>query len=138
MNIHSIECKWQSEMAFAAQVNGHSIMLDAEEEFGGHNKGPRPKPLVLVALAGCTAMDVIAILSKMKLNVKSFTVKVDGELAEEHPKTYQKIHITYQFEGDLPYEKVEHAVKLSQEKYCGVSAMLRKAAELTYSIEISN
>jgi putative redox protein len=136
MHTHTIECNWQEAMQFSATVNGHTLILDAEAEFGGQDKGPRPKPLLLVSLAGCTAMDVIAILRKMKLEVKSFKVKVDGELTEEHPKTYRKIHIAYILSGDLPAEKVEHAVNLSREKYCGVNAMLNKVSEVTYSIEI--
>jgi putative redox protein len=137
MNIHTIECNWQEAMEFSATVNGHTLTLDAEAEFGGHDKGPRPKPLLLVSLAGCTAMDVISILKKMKLDVKDLKIKVDGELTEEHPKTYHKIHLTYIVSGDLPPDKVEHAVKLSQEKYCGVNAMLNKVSQVTYSIEIN-
>jgi putative redox protein len=129
---------WQGEMAFEAEVNGHKIMLDADEKVGGKDRGPRPKPFMLTALAGCTAMDVISILKKMRVKPEHFDVKVSGELSEEHPKVYTSMHITYQFWGeDLPMEKLEKAVNLSQERYCGVSAIYRKVLPITSSIEVN-
>jgi len=126
-------------MAFNAEVNGFNITLDAEEKVGGKNKGPRPKPLTLVSLGGCTGMDVISILTKMRVKPDYFNVEVGGELTEEHPKYFHKIHIKYIFRGkDLPKDKLEKAVNLSQDRYCGVSAMLRKAAELTHEIVIED
>ena len=122
-------------MAFEANVNGFNIMIDADEAVGGRNLGPRPKPLSLVSLAGCTGMDVISILKKMRVEPEGFNVEVEGELTEEHPKYYHKIHIKYSFSGkDLPMEKLEKAVNLSQERYCGVSAMLSRAAAITHEI----
>ena len=96
----------------------------------------RPKPLLLSALAGCTGMDVIYILRKMKVEPTYFNVNIDADLTEEHPVTYSRIHLTYEFKASdsLDEHKVETAVGLSQEKYCGVSAMLRAASELTYAI----
>jgi len=86
-------------MAFEAEVNGHKIIIDAGQHVGGENRGPRPKSFMLVALGGCTAMDVISILKKMRVEVESFNVKVDGELTEEHPKHFYKMHIIYEFTG---------------------------------------
>ena len=101
------------------------------------NNGPRPKPLILVALAGCTGMDVISILKKMKIEPEFFNVSVEGELTEEHPKFYHKIHITYELKGiDIEREKVEKAVNLSRDKYCGVNALLQFGAEITHEIRI--
>jgi len=98
--------------------------------------GPRPKPLMLAALGGCTAMDVVSILRKMRVNFENVNVKVD-ELTEEHPRHFYKIHLTYEFTGrDLPLEKLEKAVNLSQDKYCGVSYSYMKAMELTHEIKI--
>lgn len=132
-----VDVKWTHDMAFEALVNDHIILLDADESAGGHEFGPRPKPLILVALGGCTGMDVISILKKMKVKPDYFKVQVEGEQTEEHPKVYHTITITYIFRGkDLEMEKLEKAVKLSQEKYCGVSAMISKAAELKYKIVI--
>ena len=111
-------------MAFEADVYGHKIMLDASEAGGGENRGPRPKPLLLAALAGCTGMDVVSILKKMRVEVEAFNVVVEGDLTEEHPKQYAKMHIIYEFKGkDLPMDKLEKAINLSEERYCGVSAM---------------
>ncbi len=129
--------EWLSGMSFKADVNGHEIVLDADEQAGGTNLGPRPKPLILVALAGCTGMDVIAILKKMKVNPDYFNVDVEGELTEEHPRQFTKMHIVYEFRGkDLALDKLQKAIDLSQEKYCGVSAMLRKALPITSEIRI--
>ncbi len=133
----AINCTWKDGMGFEADVNGFKITLDAVESVGGQNRGPRPKPLTLVSLAGCTAMDVISILKKMRVEPAYFNVVVDGELTEEHPKYYHKIHTIYEFKGDnLPMEKLEKAINLSQDRYCGVTALLEKGAEMTHEIKI--
>jgi len=133
----TINISFKEKMCFEAEVNGHKIIIDANEMVGGENKGPRPKPLMLVALGGCTAMDVVSILRKMRVNFETVNVKVDGELTEEHPKHFYKIHTTYEFIGrDLPLEKLEKAINLSQNKYCGVSYSYAKAMELTHEIII--
>ncbi|RKX76225.1 MAG: OsmC family peroxiredoxin [Spirochaetes bacterium] len=134
---HSITCNWIGDMAFMTEVTGHKIVLDAASEVGSKDRGPRPKPLVLSALAGCTGMDVISILRKMKQEPSYFNVAVEADATEEHPKYYTRFHVIYEFKekDNLDREKVEHAVELSQEKYCGVSALLKKAAELTYEIK---
>ena len=127
----------KEKMAFEVEVSGHKIIIDAEENVGGEDMGPRPKPLMLAALGGCTAMDVVSILRKMRVNFETVNVKVDGELTEEHPKHFYKIHITYEFTGrDLPLEKLEKAINLSQDRYCGVSYSYMKAMEITYEIKI--
>lgn len=134
---NKVDIKWTGNMAFEADVNGFKLTIDADEKVGGQNKGPRPKPLTLASLGGCTGMDVISILKKMRVEPSYFNVEVDGELTEEHPKYYHKIHLTYTFKGDnLDREKIEKAVNLSQERYCGVSELLRKGAEITSSIVI--
>jgi len=134
---NKIECNWKEKMAFEAVVNNHKIMIDANESVGGEDKGPRPKPLMLVALAGCTGMDVVSILKKMRVDFDDFSVSVEGELTEEHPKYYKLIKVVYKFKGkNLPKEKLEKAVDLSKERYCGVSVLLEKATKLTYEIII--
>jgi putative redox protein len=133
----SINMKWLDKMVFETEVDGHKIKLDAKEEVGGTGQGPRPKNLMLVSLAGCTAMDVISILNKMRLDIETFNVSVEGELTEEHPKHFTAMHIIYEFKGkDLPMDRLERAVQLSQENYCGVSASYRKAMKLTHEIRI--
>ena len=126
-------------MSFESEVNGHKIVIDAKEESGGEDKGPRPKPLMLAALGGCTSMDVISILKKMRVELTSLSVIVEGELSEEHPKRFTKMHVIYEVEGDnIPMDKIQKAVKLSEEKYCGVSVVYRQAMEITSEIRIKD
>ncbi|MGK7396256.1 MAG: OsmC family protein [Candidatus Cyclobacteriaceae bacterium M3_2C_046] len=133
---HQISCHWKEALAFEAEVNGHQVKMDANPEAGGKDFGPRPKQLMLSALAGCTGMDVASLLKKMRIEVDGFDISVSGELSEEHPKYYTQIHLIYQFKGkDLNKEKIYRAVELSQEKYCGISKMLKSASELTFEIK---
>jgi len=133
----TINVNWLEDMAFEAEVNGLKLVLDADEKVGGKNRGPRPKPLMMVSLAGCTAMDVISILGKMRVQVDRFNVRVTGDITEEHPKHFSKMHIIYEFSGkNLPMDKLEKAINLSQDKYCGVSYNYRKTLELTHEIQI--
>ncbi len=126
-------------MAFKANIGGHEIILDAAETVGGENRGPRPKPLMLTALAGCTGMDVVSILKKMRVDFEDFNVTVEGDLTDEHPKQFYKMNVIYEFKGkDLPLDKLKKAVSLSEERYCGVSASYRKAMEITSEIRILN
>jgi putative redox protein len=134
-----VNLNWTGDMAFETELNGHKITLDASPEMGGHDKGPRPKPFVLLALAGCTGMDVVLILKKMRIKYDSLNIKVEGNLTEEDPKTFEAIKVIYEFTGpNLPLDKIEKAVSLSEEKYCGVSAMYKKAISLTTEIKISD
>lgn len=134
-----VSTRWLENMAFESEISGHKIIIDAKEEVGGQDKGPRPKPLMLAALGGCTAMDVVSILKKMRVAVKNLNVIVEGELTEEHPKYFRKMHVTYEVEGkDLPLDKIKKAVSLSEERYCGVSAVYREAVELTSEIVLIN
>lgn len=133
----SVATKWLNKMSFETEVSGHKIVIDADSAVGGENRGPRPKPLMLSALGGCTGMDVVSILQKMRVPIEGLNVIVEGDLTEEHPKHFSKMHIIYEFTGnDLPMEKLKKAVDLSGEKYCGVSAVYRKAIELTSEIRI--
>lgn len=134
---HVIDMSWTDNVAFEADMDGHKVIIDATEEVGGNDLGPRPKKLMLTALAGCTGIDVIMILKKMKVVPEAFNVIVEGELTEEHPKYYNKMKVIYQFKGkDLPMDKLEKAVKLSETKYCGVSAVYRQAMEMETEIRI--
>jgi putative redox protein len=133
-----VNTKWLDNMAFEADVNGHKIVIDAEPHVGGENRGPRPKPFMLAALGGCTAMDVISILKKMRVEVDSFNVRVEGDLTEEFPKHFYKMHVIYEFAGkDLPMDKLKKAVELSEERYCGVSAVYKKVIEMTSEIKVT-
>lgn len=133
----AIEVNWNGNMSFKSVINGHEVIVDATDKVGGEDRGPRPKPLMMLALAGCTGMDVVSILKKMRVEVKDFNVKIETEMTEEHPKVYTKMHIIYEFIGNgIDPAKVEKAVGLSQDSYCGVSAMYRKAMEITHEINI--
>jgi putative redox protein len=133
--MHEVETVWNDGMSFHSTVNGHKITVDAASEFGGKDKGPRPKPLLLSALTGCTGMDVVAILGKMQVEIDGFRITAKADLAEEHPKVYRRIELLYEFRGKkLPKAKIKKAVELSQEKYCAVSAMLRETCPLSYDI----
>lgn len=130
---------WRDGLSFDAEVDGFHLDLDAEASVGGHGLGPRPKPLVLTAVAGCTAMDVIAILRKMRVQLEGFEVSADGVMTEKHPRVFSRIELRYHFHGDdLPVQKLERAVTLSQDKYCGVSAMLRPTVQLARSIYVND
>ena len=132
-----VSTKWLENMAFETEINGHKLIIDAKEEVGGQDKGPRPKPLMLAALGGCTSMDIVSILKKMRVELKSLNVIVEGELSEEHPKRFTKMHVIYEVEGDdLPMDKIEKAVSLSEDKYCGVSAVYKEVMEITSEIRI--
>jgi putative redox protein len=136
--IHKVSTSWKQDMKFDAIVNNHHLLMDANAESGGENAGPRPKELMLAALAGCTGMDVVSILRKMRVFVDGFTIDIEADLTEEHPKQYYRMHLVYRFKGkELEEAKLKKAVDLSQERYCGVSAMYRKAMNLTYEIRIT-
>jgi len=122
----TVKITWLDGMSFEADVAGYKIMLDADPEFGGQKKGPKPKPLMLVALAGCTGMDIVSLLKKMRMEFDSLHITVDGITADEHPKKFLSAKIIYELSGkNIDRSKVEKAVSLSQEKYCSVSASLR-------------
>ena len=128
---------WQDNMAFEAHLDGHNFYIDADPKAGGQNKGPRPKGLTLVSLAGCTAMDVISILQKMKQDVTQFEVKVHADRAEEHPKVFISLALEYVVTGkNIDRVAVEKAVDLSETRYCSAQAMLRKAVPIESRITI--
>jgi len=134
-----VSTKWLDNMAFESEINGHKLIIDAKEEVGGQDMGPRPKPFMLAALGGCTGMDVVAILKKMRVELKSLNVIVEGELSEEHPKRFTKMHVIYEVEGnDIPMDKLEKAVSLSEDKYCGVSAVYKEVLEVTSEIRLKS
>lgn len=134
----SIKLSHLKKMQFQTEVKGHTITIDAGSSVGGEDQGPPPKPLMLVSLAGCTAMDVVSILGKMRVEFDDFNVEVQADQTEEHPKYYHKMHVIYSFEGkDLPVDKLKKAVNLSEERYCGVSAVYKKAIEMTTEIRVN-
>ncbi len=132
---HEIETQWMGKMQFNALVNGHTIVMDAPERVGGEDNGPIPKPFVLSALSGCTGMDIVAILRKTNKEVDELTIKVTGEISKKPPIEYTEIHVDYQFKGKEENKQAAlDAVTDSQEKYCGVSHMLKRALPVTWEV----
>ncbi len=131
--------KWEGGMQFLGETqSGHQVRMDAAEQVGGKNQASRPTELVLVGLGGCTGMDVVSILEKMRIPFDSFQVDIEGDRAKDHPKVFTEIRLVYRIWGkEIPRDKFERAVTLSQERYCTVSNMLNKTARITYQLEIN-
>ncbi len=125
-------------ITFAGKTDSnHWITVDGPENFGGSDAGIRPKELLLLSLAGCTASDVVSILQKKRVKLDDFEINISAEMTEEHPKVFTKIDLEYVFYGDSIAEKdVERAIDLSQTTYCGVTAMLEKVLTINHAYRI--
>jgi len=133
--MHNVTTKWAGKMAFDSEIDNHTLRIDTGGVLGD-DTGPSPKKLLLASLAGCTGMDVVSLLKKMRVHITGFDMDIEADLTEEHPIVYSEIRLVYRFQGfNLDKAKVEKAVKLSQERYCGVSEMLRKNSPIHYRIE---
>ena len=133
----TVNVKWIDGMSFEAEAGDYKIIMDADPEVGGQKKGPKPKLLLLAALAGCTGMDIVSLLKKMRVEFNKLNIRVNGNTADEHPKRFTNITITYELTGkDIDRTKVEKAVVMSQEKYCSVSATLKESVKVDYLIDI--
>lgn len=119
--------------------SGHWTMIDTKANLGGNEGASAPMELLLISLGSCTGMDVLSILAKMRQPVEDFRIELEAEQAPEHPKVYTEIRMTYVVKGHVEPAKLERAIKLSQERYCPVTAMLRKSADIktSYRIETS-
>ncbi|MBC3845839.1 OsmC family protein [Winogradskyella echinorum] len=131
-----ITTHWKGNMVFESDnPRWPSIMMDASKEFGGTGSGMAPKAMMLSSLAGCSGLDVISTLDKMKVEIDDFKIEVSGELTDEHPKYYHSVVVDYHFYGsDLNKKKCERAVNLSVDKYCGVMEMFRRFAKVETNI----
>jgi putative redox protein len=119
--------------------SNHWVMMDGPTEFGGSNAGTRPKELLLLALGGCTASDVISILRKKRVALDEFEIHITAEQRDEHPQVFTKIHVEYVVRGDdIRSQDVERAIELSETKYCSVSAMLKPGVPITWSYRIES
>ena len=133
--LHKVKTVWKENMAFDSQIDNHTLRIDTTGPLGD-DSGPGPKKLLLASLTGCTGMDVVSLLKKMRVNFSNFEIDIEADLTEEHPKVYSEIRLVYRvFGNQLNKEKIKKAVDLSQERYCGVNAMLRKNSPIRYSIE---
>jgi putative redox protein len=127
-------------ITFAGRADSnHWLIMDGPVEFGGSNAGIRAKELLLLSLAGCTGSDVASILTKKRAPIEGFDIEVTAQETEEHPKVFTAMHIEYVFRGTgIDPKDVERAIELSLTKYCGVTAMLGKAMEITHSFRIDH
>ena len=136
MASNTVTTVWQENMLFESDnPSGHSVLIDTSSENGGENKGLGPKALMLSSLAGCSGLDVVSLLKKMRAEVADFKMVVHAELTEEHPKYYHKVAVEYHFYGsNLQEDKINKAVKLSIDQYCGVMEMFRQFAKVTTEV----
>jgi putative redox protein len=117
--------------------SGTGVLMDAARDFGGDERGARPFELLLVGLAGCTGMDVVSLLRKMRVDFTELELEIEAEKSEEHPHVFTDINLVYIVTGrDIDEDKVKRAIELSQDKYCSVSAMLRKACPVNWTYRI--
>lgn len=139
MSLH-ITTTWLGNMKFeSTNPSGHNLFIDAGPENGGNSEGYRPKALMLSALAGCSGLDVALLIKKMKLEVDDFKIEIDANLTEEDPKYYDKVAMHFHFSGsNLNEKKLQRAVDLSVEKYCGVMEMFRQFADLKIETHFHN
>ena len=130
-----------SDFNFEASNNdGNFVSIDGSPSIGGHNKGMRPMQLLLAAIGGCSAIDIVSILRKQKQEVDSFEIEVDGERDESGVKEYslfKTIEVNFILKGNIDKEKAERAVKLSMEKYCSVTKTLEPTAKITYKVSLN-
>ena len=136
---HKITTNWKGNMLFDSDnPSGHHVLMDTDVE-GKAREGLSPKALMLSSLAGCSGLDVVSILDKMKINTYDLKMEVEGLLTDEHPKYYHTVILDYHFTGqDLNEEKINRAVQLSVEKYCGVMEMFRRFSEVKTNVHFHN
>lgn len=131
-----ITTTWLGNMKFeSTNPSGRNLFIDASPKDGGEGDGYRPKALMLSSLAGCSGLDVASLIKKMKLKVDDFKIEIEASLTEEYPKYYDKVNVEFHFFGsNLNKEKLQRAVELSTEKYCGVMEMFRRFADVKTTI----
>ena len=123
----------------ARNEDGNTMQFDAGPNIGGHNKGVRPMQTLLMALGGCSAIDIISILNKQRIALDDINIEIDGEReAGKEPSLFETIHVNYYLTGNADAAKAKRAVDLSMEKYCSVAKTLEKTAQITYSVFLNN
>jgi Predicted redox protein, regulator of disulfide bond formation len=130
--------RWVNDMTMVGEsASGHAIVMDGPKEAGGNNLGIRPMEMLLLGMGGCTTIDVMSMLKKMREEVRDCRAEISAERADDHPKVFTKIHIHFVVEGvNLDEKKVGKAIGLSADKYCSASIMLGKTAAITHDFEI--
>lgn len=135
MDTHFVSTFFGSGMASKASIGDHQVHMDTTPEHGGTGTGPGPKRLMLASLAGCTGIDIVSILDKMKVSFSDLSIDTEATLTETHPKTYNWVKVTYKIRlAETDRSKMEKAVALSEDKYCGVMAMFKTFAAMEKEI----
>ena len=136
MTTHQVTTEFNGGMAFTASINGHKVNMDTTADDGGQDSGASPKRLMLAALAGCTGIDIVSVLNKMRVNFSDLSIDVHAALTNEHPKTYNFVKVTYKIKlAEEDKAKMIKAVDLSKDTYCGVFAMFRQFAKMDTEID---
>jgi putative redox protein len=137
-NTMKVTANWKSALAFeATSDNGHTVTLDTTVAGGGLDSGMSPKKMLLAAVCGCSGMDVVDILNKMKVPFTRLTIDAEAEQTEEVPKVFTHINLVYHCDvSEANFDKLKRAVELSMEKYCGVSIMLKKHCPVNYTVNL--
>lgn len=132
------ECQFKGGMKFESSFRNHQVLMDAKTEHGGTDQGPTPKEYVLAGMCGCTGMDVVSLLKKMRVEYADFKISADAELTQGHPAVFSKVLMDYHLVGvqepEAAQEKIIKSVTMSMSKYCGVSAMIAKSAQIIVKI----
>ncbi len=138
--LNKVTTHWKKDMLLESDnPSGNNVLMETQPDFGGTQTGLSPKALMLSAIGGCTGLDVLSLFKKMRVEVDAIRIIVNGELTEEHPKFYHKVNIDYHFTGkNLKEDKIEKAVNLSVERYCGVIEMFRQFAKVKTAIHYHN
>ena len=135
MTTHSVTTVFNKKMSFTASISGHQVQMDTTPEHGGDDTGPSPKRLMLASLAGCTGIDVVSILGRMKITFSDLSIDVEAGVRKEYPMIYDRVKIIYKIKmAEADRLKMKKAVNLSQEKYCSVSAMFKAFAVIETEI----
>lgn len=130
---------WIQGIGFEVEVRDHHQFTDGKKEFGGKDRGPNPKEYVLAGLCGCTGMDVVSLMKKYKINFTQFSISAESDLTKNHPVVFSQIKLNFKVQAEnADMELLKKAVELSMTKYCGVSAMLSKAVNITYTLQLND
>ena len=134
--MQKVQLKWNKGFQFTARDElGHEIILDTKKEVGGAETGFQPIDLIMVSLAGCMAFDIVSILQKKRVDLKSFVAEVEGERYFEHPKRYTKIVVKFKANNEVNNEDINRAFEISRDKYCSVLATFKNPPAIEFKIE---
>lgn len=134
MTTSEVSISLNNGLSFMANIDQYKVPMDTTNEFS-QQAGPSPKKLMLAALGGCTGMDIVSILNKMKVSYEDFSIDIKASLTEGHPKIFKDVHVFYKIKlAEEDQQKMEKAVNLSQEKYCGINAMFKSFAKVSSNI----